>query len=407
MQIEEKHTLWKLSAGFIGASMPLILFGRAVFAVVFVLGLIFGALATKGDSLRSSLKMVKNSKLNRFVLFFILALGLSAIFSVDRMYSLSVYGQIVAVWAASCLFFVVLREMPPRHVHASLQALCVSVVITMILAVIDAYVGDPRLAQALHGTDATNMDRLSDMGAVFAVLTPFLWAWLLNLYREQAVLAQWLAFPIAILSFWAVFVCGGFAGMLAVTLAAGVFLFNAGKMNQIILHRRHWLLALAVLALGPVAFAATRGKEYLVGAFNMLKNGEFTFALPQWESWLFSAEHVLDNPATGIGLAAMRKMEGLADVSSTHPHNFVVQIILETGLIGTAAAVAVLGYLLMKFSHMGRHNLYGLAGLSAVVAFFSASLFDLSLFYSWWLACLVFSSIYAVRLGWVEKPRKK
>lgn len=410
MQVDEKHTLWRTSASLIGAAMPTILIGRAVFAIVLALGIIVAMFATKGDSLRSSVRMLKSSKIVRLVILLLVALLASSALSVNMMHSLTATAGVAAVSFAGMLLFIVMREMPGRHVQGALQSLCISLLVVMCLAVADAYFNDPRLASALHGDNGESAHRLNYMSSVIAVLAPFMWAWLLQKYREHAVLARWFALPLSIFSFWAVFICGGRAGWIAVTVSAVLFLMVSGKRKDIVLHTKHWLLLLLVTIFGPIAYGLTRGKDFLMERLGLTGEGQFTLLSLDTGHigiWEYAVKNMMANPLTGTGVHTFRFLEKpeVAIASTAHPHNFVVQLLLETGLIGLAVAAMIVVYLFKKMSVMAQHNLLGLAGLCAVTSFFVASLTNMSIFEPWWISFLVFSGIFAARIGWVEKPK--
>lgn len=410
MQVDEKHTLWRLSAALIGVAMPTILVGRAVFAIVLLLGILAGLMATKGESLRSSARMMKNSRFLSVGIAFIIAMFASAAFSLDRMSTFSTSFAMLGVGFCGLLLFLVLREMPGRHVHFSMQALCVSLMVTMILAVADAYLGDARLAHALHGEKAGDVHRLNYMSNVLAVLIPFMWAWLLQRYREQAVLARWFALPLCVFSFAAVFICGGRSGWLAVFVAAILFLYISGKRKDVILHGRHWLLATLVLVFGPLAYALARGKMFVMerlGLSGEEKEMLISLDLDLINVWVVAFKNMLTNPITGIGAGMFRKLPEAAEKlpNIPHPHNAFIQTMLETGILGFVPLCVLLYLAFKKFNMMGKNNLFGLAGFCALVSFTVSSSVSMSIFQPWWVSFLLFSLILAARIGWVERPK--
>lgn len=404
MMREEQQVMWRFAAVLIGCAMPAMLLGRAVTAVCLALGILLGLLATHGTSLRSSLRYMAQSKLLWIAASLVVSFGLSTVFSIDVSHSLQHFVQLLGIGVMAFLFYLVVREMPARMLRLSLQSLCITTLVVLVLVLVDAFGHDPRLAQALHGDKAQNLHRLNYMSSVLAVLIPFLWAWLLQREREHEVLASRFAVPVSILSFWAVFACGGRAGWVAATLAAAVFLVVTGRRFNLTLHTKHWLIGIVVVVLGPLFYGLSRGFDVMMARISMA--GEhYGIGSGRVGIWEFAVSHMFDNPLTGIGLGAFRKLplpaEGI--ISNSHPHNFVLQLGLESGILGLLAGLALMVFLLRQFWVYAQGNIYGLAAFCSLLAFFTASLANTSIFQAWWLTFLVFVSIFGLRLGWSER----
>ena len=396
---EEVQALWRVAAITLGAALPMILLGRAVTAILMIVGLIFGFMATNGSSLNSTVRMALKSRLLKILGLVYATLLLSSVFSIDVMRSLDRFAQLVGVGVVAFALFVVFREMPAKYTRMALQTLCLSTVVVVVLCLSDAFLNDPRLSAALHGDKAGELYRLSYMSSVLAVLLPFTWGWLLRKDREMEVLAGWFAIPLVLIGFWTVFVCGGRSGWVAVTIAGILFLAFSGRYHNLVLHTRHWLMGAVAVALGPVIFGLVRGMEYFkshLASMNPLGEGQ-----SQLEIWSFAMSKMLENPITGIGLGAFRMLpDSETLISNSHPHNFLIEIALETGFFGLASIVLLLLYIFWHFFQYAKGELYGLAGFTALVAFFIGSVATTSVFQPWWLIFFVFSAVFAARIGW-------
>jgi O-antigen ligase len=400
---QEVQVLWRLSALLMGVSLPLILLGRAITVATLLLGVIFGLMATSGTSLRSSVMLLAKSTLVRLIGIFVLAVGASVVFAIDQGRALDQLMEMLIVLLAATGIFIALREMPSRYTRLTVQDFSLTLVGMIVLAMLDAFLGDARLSNAIHGEDGASAARLHFFSSTLAVMLPFMWAWFFRQERERVVLAHWLALPVSLVGFWAVFVSGGRAGWVAAVVAAIVFLAMAGRYHGLILHARHWLFGLISFAVGPVLYGVSQGFDHMMSRVNIVAeaNGAGGGRL---DIWKFAIEHLFDNPLTGIGIENFRLLqspEGLT--SNMHPHNFVLQLALETGIFGLLAASVMILYLLWTFFRYAKKDLYGLAGLCSLIAFFTASLANTSIFHAWWLTFLVFPLLLAGRTGWSGK----
>ena len=401
---QEVQVLWRLSALLMGVSLPLILLGRAITVATLLLGVLFGLMATSGTSLRSSVNLLFKSTAVRLIALFVMAVTLSVVFALDPNRAMDQLGEMLVVLLAAGSVFVVLREMPSRYTRLTLQDFSLALVGTIVLALLDAFLGDLRLSNAIHGEDdGMSPARLHFFSSTLAVMLPIMWAWFFRQERERVVLAHWLAVPMSVIGFWTVFVAGGRAGWVAVVVSGLVFLAMAGRYHGLILHARHWLFGIVAIAAGPLLYGLSQGFGHMVSRVNLMAeaDGAGSGRLGIWE---FAAKHLLDNPFTGIGIENFRVLqapEGIA--SNMHPHNFVLQIALETGLFGLATGGLVIGYLLWVFFRYAKNDLYGLAGFCSLIAFFTASLANTSIFHSWWLTFLVFPLLLSARTGWSAK----
>ncbi len=116
--------------------------------------------------------------------------------------------------------------------------------------------------------------------------------------------------------------------------------------------------------------------------------------------WQISWNHIMDNPLTGIGLQNFRNLPEKIDL---HPHNFILQLLLETGFIGTAITLGLFGYVFYSFIGYARYNLNGLAALCSLTAFFVVALFSTSIFNIWWVVFMAFIMVLGWRVGWAHK----
>lgn len=111
--------------------------------------------------------------------------------------------------------------------------------------------------------------------------------------------------------------------------------------------------------------------------------------------WHFAMGKIAEAPWTGYGINSIDRVAGAHDIIPgylveklpSHPHNWVLEILGETGVIGFVPVVFALAWLacrqLMRFVATG--ETHHLAQLGLAATFWGSSLFNFSIWSSWWL----------------------
>ena len=405
MLSSEKQLLWRLGAGLMGASLPLILFGSAVMGVILVIGILLALVATKGNSLRDTVVYLSQAKVTWLSMALLIIFFISAVFSVDVEKSMEKVLELGAMLFLALGFALALREMPGRHMEVMYQSLAISTTVVAFLVILDASVADVQLSGALYGEEALRPDRAHFMSAVLAVLSPFLWSWLLRRHKEGVLLAKWFAMPVIAASVIAVFMAGGFAGWAAMLFSMIMFLIYATKYHRLRWNWRYALPATCVVILGPLFYVM--GQNLLEGP-NATPTDLMTrvdiYIAGRLSLWQEALAHFGNNPLTGTGVNTFSLLPMRME-SGNHPHNFLVQLLLETGILGTCVVVSVIGFMVRYFLRAAQTNLYGVAGLCSIFSFFIAALAQTSIFHPWWITFLIFIGIFAARTGYAVEKR--
>lgn len=406
---DERQMFWKLSAVSVGISMPMVIFGPAVMGMFLILGIILGLAATKGNSLRDSVSFLITSRVPKIVALLLFSFFISATLSVNVEKSMDKMLELVGISVLALGFYLSLREMPIRHVDLTYQSLAVSTIVMSLLAILDAFSVDPRLSAALHGfSGAEKPDRLTMMGGVFAVLTPFLWAWLLRMYKEGEVFAKWLALPASVLSILAVFVSGSFTSWVALFVGLVLFTSFAVKYHYLRFSVGSALTLVTTFLMGPLSYLYSQkmlDMPYL--GFVALWQNISTYFVERVGVWIHALDQFGHHVFFGTGVNTFKGLPvGDEGVILSHPHNFVVQILLETGVVGLLTSLTVIGLMVSYFWKASRTNLYGVAGVTAIVAFLISAVAHTSIFHPWWLTLLVFTGVFAARVGWAVINKK-
>jgi len=144
--------------------------------------------------------------------------------------------------------------------------------------------------------------------------------------------------------------------------------------------------------------------------------------LPTWlvdphrqKIWEFTFDKFLEHPIFGIGIDQINYIPGahkiVPGISASayqvpsHPHNWMLELASETGLVGLCAVLLCLGYLVYVLSirYLKHKDGQSMAGLVLIGAFFSSSLFNFSIWTSWWQ--LTFYILIAMVLSMGSKVR--
>lgn len=394
LRSEFTNLSWKVSAFFIGGGLPLILFGKAVLATWFSIGLIFGALAMLEDKpTLLDLKDVFFSNIAKVTLIVLLIFSASALNSVDQHYSLVRFYEMFYLSVASGLLVLLFNKMPKEYVYLSLKVLCVSTLLITGFVLIDSFVESERFSYALHGRRWEEIGKLSQMSSILAILAPFVWTWLFKLSRHGNYWAKTIGLPVSYILFFAVIVCGGVAGWVATFISVAVYLFAGGRWHALALSTKHWLLLPCAVFTAFLGYFAASGIAHLQDSPMFDKYSNYTQFIDE------SVEFLSSTPVLGVGVNATRYLPTPdAVIGKSMSQNFLLQLLLETGFLGFTATMILICMVLYKLYRYARVNIYGLAGVSSLIAFFVASLANTSIFNAWWLAFFIALSSLSIRL---------
>ncbi|MEQ8664165.1 MAG: hypothetical protein RIC16_00420 [Rhodospirillales bacterium] len=118
--------------------------------------------------------------------------------------------------------------------------------------------------------------------------------------------------------------------------------------------------------------------------------------------WSFVLHQVPENPVFGVGINAVNMVLGAGanvpgmgqEFVPSHPHNWMIEVVAETGILGIAALVFCQ---LVFLDHVARRlDEDRWAALTAIVcfgAFWTSSLFNFSIWTSWWQIAFLISLI--------------
>lgn len=407
MLIEDKKMLWRLSAAAYGMALPMVLVGRSLMFGLLAIGLIAGLMATKGESLRATVRVFMNSWLVVAVVGLLVVWMAGVLVAPAMMEAFDKWLQMLVVALIAALVYMSLREMPGAYVETMMKALAISTVAMIGLALTDTLLDYRRLSDALHGDKGWSNYRLNFFSGALVVIVPFIWARLMIKAREGEPFAQRVAGPVIGLTLAAIVACGGRAGWVGLAVALPVFVFLAARYHGAVMHARQWLLGLLALGAGVGIYVIGHGWDFVASRINPaieagVGRGVGSGRIEVWNAVVQQIELLTGAHAlVGVGLMGYRYLPGAIDL---HPHNWLLQVVLETGALGTLGFMGLIGLIAYSFFTYARGNLYGVAALTSLVAFLVTGLFSTSIFNAWWVTFLVMSTLIGWRVGWAGTP---
>lgn len=179
------------------------------------------------------------------------------------------------------------------------------------------------------------------------------------------------------------------AGFLAMAIT-GVILLAIAK-------RRHVKALLAsALATGIGIIAWIRAHELGTQAIEGLYLPEWLVDPHRQHIWKFTYERFLDHPLVGNGLDQLNRLPGakmsVPGLSSSaafvpsHPHNWSLEILSETGLIGFLPVIFTLGFITWRIlkSYLATADETDLTLTVLMAGFWSSAFFNFSIWAAWW-----------------------
>lgn len=410
-----------VSGGLVGLGVPLLVSSQTTEAVALVLGLVLmlatpargGVLHALADTLKTPLGLA--------------AVGLfaawlpSVALSLSPLHSLPIWGRMIGFMLAAALIACLLARSAEARTIA-LKALVIGALVCGALALIGMHGGSafyaPFRGKPFAVFDAAHF--LKYYASVVACLAPavlFAGFRLGGLWRGAALAYA----PMALAIVLSLGSGAGVLGLIAALVVGGlVWLSGLPRLRVPALGLLALLVALGLGGLGYlfVHAPAPPPAELIVES---RYDGPLTAPLPLWlvdahrqQIWGFALDAALDAPWFGHGLDQSNHVPG-AEVIITqfnqafipaHPHNWLIEVLIDSGFVGLAAILGALGLLIARwFSIARRDRLLGAAGLGLTAAFFTSALLNFSFWLSWWQT--VFLVLSAILLSAASARRQR
>ena len=382
-----------LAAVALGASVPILIMGRVGMAVAIAIAII-GLVATSDRSrlvfdVMGAIKTPLGTAVGvTFALWLVSVIG-----SPEVALSAKIWARMVALLVVGVALTSLLRRSPALH-DLALKALIVAALLGAGIGLVTVLVWpDPLLLLRGHGDNLAHAGLaasvLKSYGTAIACAIPVvLWAgWRMDVrWRVPAITFQFLALALLI-------VLESRAGLVAAAVGGGIFM-----CWFVWRHGRAWLIgaiALVMVAGVAVAFATNVRNNEIEAALN----------LPIWlvdahrqAIWDASLQRFTEAPIFGWGIDVIDKLPGANDIVPgsgvefipSHPHNWAIEVLAETGVVGfTAMAVALIVLAVGGIRATRRDGSAGATLLAVCAIFFLVSLISYSFWAFWWQATFI------------------
>ena len=195
----------------------------------------------------------------------------------------------------------------------------------------------------------------------------------------------------------------GVVGIIAAALVVAILLAIARH------HAAKWMMVVA----GVVATIGISVAVWMRSLKGDMAQSLSVSYLPEWMIdphrqviWKFIMERFVERPFTGFGINTINLIPGADQIIpsiggtyiSSHPHNWIIEVLAETGVFGLFFMLVVLLILtrniVITYIRDRAPSVMALAALGA--AFLTSNLFNFSFWSSWWQ--LSFLSLFAMAL---------
>ncbi len=377
----------------LGLSAPLVVFGNAVLALLFGLASIL-ALFTMRDRVQRwrwrGLFLTPAGALGGATL---LWWALSSVFSIDPLGSAEVVARMVAFIALACVLLVALAERTDARrlaEHVFLAAFAGATVLAA--AAMYGSGGMLRFFAPFAGDLTDPVTFFKSYTSLIALALP------VALWIGWRAGGRWLALALAASMACAFLlwgdghqpgrsaIAGLFAAALAVALAVGL-----RRASGAVRMRMAVALLLAVSVVAAAVFAALPTPP--VTEADRADPPLPLVDLHRQAIWGFVFDKALERPMLGHGINTINKVDGakqeVLDLNQeyvpSHPHNWVLEILAETGAPGLVLLLLSQLAIALAFLRAGwKGRAGGYAGLAVMAAFWASSLANFSIWSAWW-----------------------
>ncbi|MBT4888025.1 MAG: O-antigen ligase family protein, partial [Rhodospirillales bacterium] len=347
------NTLTTFAAICIGASVPLIFTGRAMIGVALILALIFIFASPKRGQFISSLKTALNHPASWFLQGIMIVWIPNLFVSPTPDKSIETIVRTGFVVLVAGFIYATLHHDRALH-NKAIKALIITSFIFALIAV-TALIFLPELYHLTHGNGwkpSYVQKSYKPAAAAGALMIPALF-WVATSHTGKWKILSYSSCGLFLAAIFMTANKAAFAGLLA-AFALFVLLTVFHRHN-----RTRVILTIAVFLASILAvfywLYVTRGS---------MPYPDYDWPAPPWlidwhrqSIWSFAWDQGSNNRWFGTGINAIDKLEGSKSLSpfltSTtnipfHPHNWAVEVVIETGFIGFFSLLAFIGYATLR-----------------------------------------------------------
>ena len=384
----------KIFAILVGSAVPAILFGRVILAIIIVLAIIILIFSRLRQPAWRGLTALSRTGLGKLVL---LTVGIWLIGAIVQsqfsLKSLEVVFRTMAFVAFAALVHEVLKRQPSLA-YASMNALIASTLVCSAIAMVAMTVFPEVywLIRLKGWITKPLQNELKSFSSLAVLVVPLL---AYGAYRRRRFwrLASVIGLAMFLILVWISYnratMAGLFGGFLAFTVAqlingrsfwssygpAMAFLFCVAAMT-------HWLL------MDRLAYAQ--------------QSPQLDWLFPVWlidfqrqEIWAYTLEVFHSAPWFGVGANTINFVPGAAKtipgthglhIIPSHPHNWGLEVLAETGSLGLLAlGIVIATSFAQQFKLYRKYRNYStLAAIMIMSGYWTSGLFNYSFWSAWW-----------------------
>lgn len=392
---------------FVGAAIPMIVLGRGAVGVMLICGLLL-AFLDYSKALKTSLRELPSHPLARLIALTTICWLPSLFFSPEPAVSGEVLFRSLFFLAGAFVFYGAFRHDDLRYT-ALLKTIVVSslffyLIASVLLTTRKLY--DLDLMESIdwansflslirgNGWDHADYDiklHLKESTSSGLLLFPLIALCAIRLRGWWACICALVLFEL-VFTIWLAENRSSIAGLGAICLTAAGLLAHERRTSHATLLAALALITIIGIIAGWLLFAAP--------SYTYISNNA-QFSIPFWlidpprqEIWAFAwkAGHIPQ--WFGVGINTIDKLPNASDWNTIvgtrniplHPHNWVIEVLVETGVVGFAALMGAIVYsiysLARRFMVSGHSG--ALAALCVMVSYWTNGLFSVSYWSSWW-----------------------
>ncbi len=367
--------------------------------MVAVLCAIMYAFVSREISVKALLNKNSLNYKNSYIIIIGIVFGLwliSAFMGIDD-HAFDTWSRHAVIACAGLLLYVILKNRPLPDFKNKLLYAQVIATIFSLWAIFDHSLIAPSVSEFLRGTDFWS----SYYASILAMALPFsLWA---CVQSKRAI--NWV---VPFLMVTAIFACGGRSGWIAliVMLFGFMALFPFKEYVHALRTKLYCVLSVITGAIsGLLIYWQAVGTESFLTRSAM--SSEAGLGSGRLDIWKFSWEKFLENPVWGIGPRNFRNLDftGVELTSTYHPHSIVLELLLETGVMGFVAFMLFILLLLRDSTKTFYKNhddvqvrSFLICSVCALMAFGAASMTLTSIFHGWWFGYFVLLCVF-IKVG--------
>ena len=321
---------------------------------------------------------------------FVALIGVAMVRSLDVDYAIGRFSKLVVMSSVALLFWSLANKIPTL---SSLRPLFVIAFLIGLFLCLFEGLSDGLIYWLTHDVSRLEATHTANRPVVLVVL----FAWPVALALSQLV-DQKFVFLLVFLTLVASFTTESQSAQFGGVVAAFI-LFSSKFFPRLVL----WVVgAGGVLAILAFPFVMEAADWTRIGGTSLAAKQTI---LPRLELWQFVAQKIMEKPLLGYGLEAGRflPLDGMIQkyfggTRMHHPHNGIMQVWFEMGLLGAALLALGWGTLVYQIGRLqGEPQRYALAGMSCILVISAVSH---GLWQTWWVSALVMMPFfYAISIS--------